>query len=289
MSLRSLHKWLCCAAGALCSLGAGAAGATGFLENPQPNAAVSGISVVSGWHCSASRVELVFDQGAPVAAAYGTDRLDTLPTCGRRNTGFALLTNWAVLGAGPHSVQALADGVEFARASFNVVTLGSEFLTGQLATTTLNDFPAPGQGVVLEWRESAQSFVVQRVLSTAPSLAGRWNGANLEQRSNCTQAQNNGNHGTYAQYQISLGANSILISESGVTGIHCDYSGNYRQTGVRREASGSYSCSDGKSGTWQATSFLVSDYEMSIRLAVRLTGTETCSIDAILGGSRWPS
>lgn len=264
-----------------------AALAAGELENPAAGASMSGIGLVSGWHCSATRVEIVIDGAAPVSAAYGTDRADTSATCGKSNTGFGLLLNWGLLAAGAHTIRALADGVEFARRPFTVVSLGAEFLTGKSAATTVYDFPSPGRSTVLEWRESLQGFAAREVRDDAPLLVGRWNGANLENRSNCAAAQNDGSRGTYAQYDVSIDQGFIGIVETGVTGLSCTYFGPYRQDGVTRQASGTYTCSDGKRGDFTSKGFLVTPNEMSIRLDIKLNGTESCAIDAILGGSHF--
>lgn len=274
-------------AGAAAAFAMGLAHAAGALENPAPDAAASGIGLVSGWHCSASRIEIQIDGNAPMPAAYGTDRLDTLSTCGKRDTGFGLLLNWAVVGPGPHTLRALADGVEFAQRSFTVTSLGSEFVRGRAATVTLGDFPAPGKTTVLEWQEPLQSFVAREVREDAPALQGIWNGANLERRSNCANAQNNGQRGTYAQYDIGINNGLFTISEVAVTGLTCTYNGTYTQDGTLRHASGTYSCSDGKQGTFDTTGFLVTANEMQIRMAIKLTGSESCTIDGIVGGSRF--
>src|SRR5438067_1172736 len=100
------------------------------LENPRPGSFQSGIGLVSGWVCSANRVDVVFDDAPAVQAAYGTSREDTSSECGKATTGFGLLFNWTLLGDGTHTVRALADRNEFARATFTVTTLGTEFLRG---------------------------------------------------------------------------------------------------------------------------------------------------------------
>ncbi|MGZ5100813.1 MAG: hypothetical protein ACXWF2_03285 [Usitatibacter sp.] len=288
MDARSLHNCLRGTIAALLSSSAFAAHAAGVVENPTPGAAVSGISVISGWHCTASRVEIEIDGTTRLPAASGTDRLDTLGVCGKRDTGFGLLLNWAILGPGTHSLRALADGEEFAQRTVTVVSLGAEFLRGKSATITLGDFPAAGKSIVLEWRESAQSFAVREVRDGAPPLTGRWNGANLERRTGCAAAQNNGDRGTYAQYDISIEQGFIGIQESAITGLACTYFGPYLQDGTSRQASGSYTCSDGKRGDFTATSFLVTPSEMSIGLDIKLNTSESCAIAAILGGSRLP-
>lgn len=275
---------LLAAAGAAMSLQAHAAGA---LENPAPGATVSGIGVVSGWYCGASRIDVQIDAGPATPAAYGTDRLDTASVCGRRDTGFGLLLNWAVVGAGPHTMRVLADGVEFARAAFTVTTLGTEFLKGKSGSVTLNDFPAVGKSTVLDWAEPLQSFVVSAVNDGAPVIEGSWNGANLERRSNCTNSQNNGQRGTYAAYEIGTTGGLFTIAETAVTGLTCYYNGTYTQNGTDRHAAGTYHCSDGKQGNFTTTGFLVTANEMQIRMDIQLTGSESCTIDAIVGGSRF--
>jgi hypothetical protein len=120
-------------------------------------------------------------------------------------------------------------------------------------------------------------------------LAGIWNGANLEKRSNCSATQNNGSHGTYAQYSVSFDLpNSIMgIEETAITGLTCTYLGTYYDDRFRPQWSGRYSCSDGKTGSFTMQKLLATPNEMSIRLAIKLTATETCDVDSILGGSRF--
>ena len=265
-----------------------AATAAGTLENPAPGAVMSGIGVISGWTCDASRVELEIDGGSRTLVPYGVDRADTATACGgKRNTGFGLLTNWSVFPPGTHTLRALADGVEFARSTFTVTSLGAEFLRGKSASVTVNDFPAVGKSTVLQWQEPTQSFVASEVRDSAPVLDGRWNGANLENRSDCTNAQNNGRRGTYAQYDIGTAGGIFTISETAVTGLTCTYNGTYAQDGTQRHAAGTYSCSDGKQGGFTTTGFLLTPTEMQIRMDIKLTGSESCTIDAIVSGSRF--
>jgi hypothetical protein len=261
--------------------------ALGVIDYPQPGTTVSGLSMIYGWVCPATRIDFDFDGVLTLPATYGGNRPDTQNICGRSNTGYTLGLYWSWLGPGAHTVRALADGVEFARATINVAVVGNGFVVGKTGTATVTDFPEVGQSVELAWEQNAQSFIVQRVLPTAPSLNGIWNGANLEARSNCSTANNNGSHGTYAQYMISAGNGSMSITESAVTGLQCNYSGSYSQNGQQRQAAGTFTCNDGKQGTWQLTKALVTDNEMSLRLNEQLNTTETCSIDSILGGSRF--
>ena len=94
------------------------------------------------------------------AAAYGTERQDTLDTCGDTDNGFGLLFNWNLLGAGEHEVVALADEVEFGRATVRVTTLGAEFVVDVAGECMVEDFPMLGEMVTLEWQESSQNFVI---------------------------------------------------------------------------------------------------------------------------------
>ena len=273
---------------ALAALFAPAAFALGNFENP-PSGTVSGAQLVSGWHCTATRIEIEFDGGPRTRAASGTDRPDTASVCGRRDTGFGLLVNWADLGPGIHTVRAYADGELMDTRTVTVVTYGVVFLDGKSALTTVPEFPSEGRETVLEWRPGLQGFVAKEVRS-APSLGGTWNGANLERRSNCAATQNNGTRGTYAQWVVNLDTVSdwLRIQETTVTGLSCTYAGPYRLAGNRLEwFDGTYSCSDGKTGNFHSTDIHVAPHAMSIRLATKLTGSESCDIDAIIGGSRF--
>ena len=113
----------------------------GVIENPQGRSFQSGVGVVSGWVCEADVVEIQFDGGTPTPAAYGTSREDTRPVCGDADNGYGLSFNWNLLGDGTHTVRALADGVEFASATFVVSTLGVEFLTGVSGGGAFENFP----------------------------------------------------------------------------------------------------------------------------------------------------
>jgi hypothetical protein len=123
----------------------------------------------------------------------------------------------------------------------------------------------------------------------APSLAGQWQGAIIEVRSNCAQTQNNGGHATYGQFDINTASGSrgpITVSLAGVTGLQCTYSGDFLINGARLSASGAMSCNDGRRGTWQSKNTLVTTKAMSLELAVQLDTTETCTIATTIGGSR---
>ncbi len=147
--------------------------ATGFLENPQPRSYQSGIGVISGWHCTATRVQVQIDDFPPLDAGTRTERNDTIPACGRADTGFSLLFAYSLLDpAKPHRMVAFADGVEFARADdFRVANLGVEYLAGASATARVLNFPRPGVMASLVWTEAVQNFTL-RYTNEAPALSG---------------------------------------------------------------------------------------------------------------------
>ena len=126
--------------------------------------------------------------------------------------------------------------------------------------------------------------------SPSALVGGAWNGADLEKRTNCTATQNNGTRGTYAEYDVTVDRiNSVLgITQIGITGLQCTYTGGYTATADARPTwTGHYSCTDGKTGDFHSTEILATAHAMSIRLAIKLTGSESCDIDAILGGSKF--
>jgi hypothetical protein len=132
-----------------------------LLEDPHPGSFQSGIGLIRGWVCSASRVEVEIEGRGKITAVYGQPRGDTQAACGDSNNGFSAQVNWNDLGDGNYTVQALADGVEFGRAAFSVVTLGlGSFPTGLKGEAVLADFPQAGRHTTVEWQESQQNFVV---------------------------------------------------------------------------------------------------------------------------------
>ena len=121
-------------------------------------------------------------------------------------------------------------------------------------------------------------------------LPGLWNGADLEQRSNCTATQNDGTKGTYAQYDVSFDhlSGNMGIDETAITGLQCSYLGVYNDSDPFLPTwTGTYNCTDGKQGNFHSTGILATPNAMSVRLAIKLTGSETCDVNAILGGSRF--
>ena len=139
--------------------------AQAILENPQPGSFQSGIGIVSGWACEADRIDIEVSGGgvnATLQAAYGTARGDTAGRCGDTNNGFGLLVNWNILGDGNYTVRALRDGVEFARVTVIVSTLGlnQQFATGLKGDSQLPNFPEDGKTTRIRWQENIQNFSI---------------------------------------------------------------------------------------------------------------------------------
>ena len=147
----------------------------GYLENPGDGSSQSGIGVISGWVCEASQVLLnIHTEGNSdsygILASYGTERADTAYTpageelCGDTDNGFGLLFNWNHLGAGTHTVIAEVNAPggwqELGRATVTVTTLDGEFPKGLSGRYVLENFPYPGESVVIEWEQSLQNFVI---------------------------------------------------------------------------------------------------------------------------------
>jgi hypothetical protein len=131
-----------------------------YLESPQQDSFESGIGLIRGWVCQAQSVEIQINDEPRRTVAYGTTRPDTLGVCGDDNNGFGYTFNWNVLGTGTHRLRAFADGAEFANVSFNVTTLGVDYLKGVSGEYTLPSFPQAGQSTTLRWAEPHQNFVI---------------------------------------------------------------------------------------------------------------------------------
>ncbi|MEI2771270.1 MAG: hypothetical protein V9G98_11225 [Candidatus Competibacter sp.] len=114
------------------------------LESPQQGSFESGIGLIRGWVCQANTVQIRVDNLAPIQVAYGSSRPDTITACGDDNNGFGFTANWNKLGNGSHTLHAFADGAEFASATFNVTTLGVEYLQGASGEYHPAELPAGG-------------------------------------------------------------------------------------------------------------------------------------------------
>ncbi len=130
---------------------------TGVLEIPGNGTTVSGVGIIAGWKCEAGDITIRLNDGDPIPATYGLPRADTSGVCDNDgNNGFFSYTNWGNLGDGEHMAVAYDDGEEFARSTFMVTTLGTEFLTGANTQVSIPDFPMPGETTTFQWNEATQ-------------------------------------------------------------------------------------------------------------------------------------
>lgn len=143
----------------------------GNLEVPASGATMSGIGLISGWHCDAVEISVIIDDEPPQLAGYGTDRNDTLEPCDDADNGFGMLFNFGLLESGAHTIRVLADGVEFDRARFDSLRLSTgSFSTDIEGSVEVSDFPKPGHTTTLRWDESSQGFSITG--ETGPNTAG---------------------------------------------------------------------------------------------------------------------
>lgn len=142
----------------------------GVLGTPTEGSTISGIGVISGYHCTSEDIDIYIDGISLGKAGAGTTLLGTQGVCGRTNTGYSLLYNFNNLQPGQHVVEAYANGIFLESHYFNSVRSGGvPWLSGASKTTTVQDFPSPGQTATLEWVQSQQNFLV--TIIHAPNTA----------------------------------------------------------------------------------------------------------------------
>lgn len=141
-----------------------AAFAQGNLENPQPGSIESGVSLVSGWHCTAKEIVVSVDGVSLGKSGVGSIRNDTAGICGHANTGFSLLYNYNIPEPGPHVISVYADGVLMETRNFSTTRSGGvPFLSGTSKRIEAGDFPQVGSTAILDWSQAKQSFVVTEI------------------------------------------------------------------------------------------------------------------------------
>jgi hypothetical protein len=137
---------------------------TASLENPNSGSYQSGIGLISGWSCVSGSIVVRID-GTDNNVAYGTPRGDTASVCGATNTGFGLLINYNLFGAGTHTAQLYVNGIAVGSPrTFTVTVPSGEFMTGVSRQITVPNFPTAGRTTTLIWQESQQNFAIQSVV-----------------------------------------------------------------------------------------------------------------------------
>lgn len=261
------------------------------LENPQPGATESGISAITGWYCPAAAITVQIDDMAPFAVPYGSGRGDTAVRCGGAvNNGFSYLFNYNTLAPGAHIIKAFADGVPFATANINVVTLGAEFLAGKAGEYILNNFPDYGKRTRVTWQESKQNFVVTGTDAQTPPIDGQYLGGLATVNTGCATAGNNGPHFDVNVYTLTYGAQSLLtMIWENPAAVKCTFTGTAYYTTAGGEIvvpAGTFSCGNALSGTWSAERMVFEATGMLATLTLKYTGGETCTASARIGAAR---
>lgn len=145
------------------------------LDVPRSHATLSGIGVIHGWKCTAGRLTVRFDGGAPLPLLYGAQRKDVQQAgaCSRANVGFVSIMNWSELSDGVHTAVVYDNGVEFARSTFTVVTPGMAFYTGG-GECVVPDFPDFNQEARFRWDFSTQHMELAGIgdMGDGDDLAG---------------------------------------------------------------------------------------------------------------------
>lgn len=153
---------------------------TGELEDPPNGGTRSGIGLIRGWVCGATRVEVrITGPSGPnsrnyeIPVLYGSDRGDVadLDVCDSRGDdfGFAAQFNYNELPTGTYTAQAFADGEQIGQVdngqtnTFQIIRLSDTdpFLERLSREVTVEGFPFRGDTTVLEWDQASQNFQIK--------------------------------------------------------------------------------------------------------------------------------
>ncbi len=238
--------------------------AQGSLENPVAGSTESGIGVISGWHCTATSIDVTIDGMSLGRAGSGTSRGDTASICGRSNTGYSLLFNYNDLNLGAHSLSLYADGHLLEIRQFNTIqSAGASFVTGVSKTTTISDFPSSGRMATLQWSQAKQSFVVTNISETGSdhvdlsSLQGTFNQTVTITSSGSTCLSDDVRSGNESfNFVLATSGDNLVISgytEGNVCTMHLSYVSGNSTSGFNM--SGSEQCAGGLPVSLVATNF----------------------------------
>jgi len=233
------------------------------LENPVKDGIESGISAVSGWHCSAENIEVFIDGKSIGMAGTGTLRTDTNDRCGHSETGFSLLINYGAYEEGEHQISLYADGELFAQRAFSTLQIagkGIEFSRELTASGHVLNFPKEGDQTELEWVTAKQSFVVSRIVNVPTNVdLSRFNGNYIGNARGLENLTSGAAIIDPSEFNIEFSANKIkLVRNSQQFGV-CTYNGS---TEIKLIAGividGEFDC-NGLSGTFSGTISVFSD------------------------------
>lgn len=162
--------------------GVNAQSADGTLGTPPDGSTVSGVGVISGYHCSSKDIEVFIDGVSLGKAGTGTQLLGTQGVCGRTDTGYSLLYNFNNLANGQHTFSVYADGVVFAsHTATTFQSAGTPWLSGKSASYTMANFPEAGQTATVQWMQSYQNFLITSISGTPTPTANPYLESVLEE------------------------------------------------------------------------------------------------------------
>ncbi len=136
---------------------------TTLMESPFSGSTESGIGLIRGWACQASKITVKIDDNTPMEASYGAKRPDTQGVCGDEDNGFGVVLNWNDYTTGAHRLRAYRDdaATPFADLHFNVMNMGWNYLSGIGSPgVTLENFPQSGSSTEVSWSERHQGVVI---------------------------------------------------------------------------------------------------------------------------------
>jgi hypothetical protein len=133
-------------------------------------------------------------------------------------------------------------GATFNPAAVNARAVGNMTLTAFLDSATLS-YTIDGVAV----NKALTRFTLRN-----NNLTGQFMGAIKQTYAGCTPASNNGELNASSDFIVSNTSNTFSMSVRDQIGGACNYNGNYTQTGRLGNSVGTYSCSNGVAGNYQA-------------------------------------
>lgn len=236
--------------------------AEGNLENPVKDTIESGISAISGWHCTATEIEIEIDGKSYGKAGMGTIRTDTEERCGHTNSGFSLLFNYGSLSDGEHNLVAKVDGEVWMERKFSTVrpASDSDFVPDSDHTEYAIDFPKPGDALELKWQSSKQSFTVKRAfrnLVNPGKMVTAFNRTFSGHARGYDPSRPDRQFGELdaTEFTLNISETAFAMSRVGTNLGDCDYNGDITFFYNQVSSEGTFSCS-GSSGTYTASVFV---------------------------------
>lgn len=261
--------------------------AEGNLENPAKDSIESGITAISGWHCTAQEIEIEIDGISFGKAGIATSRVDTESRCGHSETGFSLLFNYGNLAEGTHTLIAKVDGEVWLEREFSSIRPGGdgvEFISDVEHVEYAIDFPKAGDVLELHWQQSKQSFSVNksyRNLVNPSKMVSSFNRTFFGHARGFDPARPERRFGELdsTEFSFNITETTFTMSREGTDLGSCDYNGDIEFFYNRVTSEGTFNCG-GSSGDYSAEMFVNSNEGYYIgRFDVTPVGSEQSTRD----------